>query len=42
MIGAERLRTKIDPLTRPEIEPLIAKAYNAPKDAVSAAAQLVP
>ena len=33
---------EIDPLTRPEIEAPVAKAYNASKDVVSAAAQLAP
>ena len=42
MMRAERLQTKIDPQTGPEIEALVAKAYNAPKDVVSAAAQLAP
>jgi hypothetical protein len=36
------LQMEIDPLSGPEIEALLAKAYNAPKDVVSAAAQLVP
>jgi hypothetical protein len=33
---------EIDPLGGPAIEALLAKPYNAPKDVIAAAAQLVP
>ncbi len=39
---AARLQMEIDPLSGPEIEALLAKAYSAPKDVVAAAAKLVP
>jgi len=39
---AARLQMEIDPLDGPAIEALLAKAYNAPRDVVAAAAQLVP
>ena len=39
---AARRQMEIDPLSGPEIEALLAKAYNAPKDVIAAAAQLVP
>ena len=39
---AQRLQMEIDPLNDAEIEALLAKAYNAPKDIVAAAAKLVP
>ena len=42
MIRAERLLMEIAPQTGWEIEALVAKAYNVPKDVVSAAAQSVP
>jgi tripartite-type tricarboxylate transporter receptor subunit TctC len=39
---AARLQMEIDPLDGPAIEALLAKAYNAPRDVIAAAAQLVP
>jgi tripartite-type tricarboxylate transporter receptor subunit TctC len=39
---AARLQMEIDPLSGPEIEALLAKVYNAPKDVIAAAARLVP
>ena len=39
---AAKLQMDVDPLTGADIEALLAKAYNAPKDVVAAAAKLVP
>jgi hypothetical protein len=42
LTDAARLQMDIDPLTGPQIEALLAKAYSAPRDVVAAAARLVP